>query len=80
MVKEPAQRNTVDGFTKAVQTAKYLEWRNRVSMGHDNGDDVALAESGRWARVEVLHAIPRSGLIAKETWLERLEMVDQGLS
>ena len=39
-------------------------------MGYDNGDDVetskreALAESGRWARVEALHAIPRSVLIA----------------
>ena len=39
-------------------------------MGHDNGDDVetskreTLAELGRWARVEALHAIPRPVLIA----------------
>ena len=39
-------------------------------MGYDSGDDVetskreALAESGRWARVEALHAIPCSVLIA----------------
>ena len=64
-VKEPTQTNTADGFTKALQTAKYLEWRNRLSMGYDNGDDVetskreALAETGRWARVEALHAVPR---------------------
>ena len=70
VIKEPTQTNTADGFTKALQTAKYLGWRNRLSMGYDNGDDVktnmreALAESGRWARVEALHAIPRSVLIA----------------
>ena len=51
MVKEPTQTNTADGFTKTLQRAKYLEWRNRLSMGHDIGDDVetskreALAES-----------------------------------
>ena len=72
VVKEPTQTNTADAFTGALQTAKYLEWRNRLSMGHDNGDDVetskraALAESGRWARVEALHAIPRSVLIATQ--------------
>ena len=70
VIKEPTQTNTVDRFTKALQTTKYLEWRNRLSMGYDIGDDVetskreALAESGRWARVEALHAIPRSVLIA----------------
>ena len=52
------------------EVSKYLEWRNRLSTGYDNGDDVetskreALAESGRWARVEALHAIPRSVLVA----------------
>ena len=49
-------------------------------MGHDNGDDVetskreALAESQRWARVEALHAIPRSVLIAtlmQQTFVSR---------
>ena len=49
---------------------RYLEWRNCLSMGYDNGDDVetskreAFAEPGRWARVEALHAVPRSVLIA----------------
>ena len=38
VVKEPTQTNTADGFTKALQTAKYLEWRNRLSMGYDNGE------------------------------------------
>ena len=39
-------------------------------MGYDSGDDVetskreALAEAARWARVEALHAVPRSVLIA----------------
>ena len=57
VVKELTQTNTAGGFT-ALQTAKYLGWRNRLSMGYDNGEDVekskreALAESGRWARVE----------------------------
>ena len=70
VVKEPTQTNTADGFTKALQTAKCLEWRNSISMGYDNGDDggtskrEALAETGRWARVEALHAVPRSVLIA----------------
>ena len=27
VIKEPTQTNTADGFTKALQTAKYLEWR-----------------------------------------------------
>ena len=70
VVKEPTQKNAAGGITKALQTAKYLEWRNRLGMGYDIGDDVetskreALAESGRWARVEALHAIPRSVLIS----------------
>ena len=71
VIKEPAQTNTTDGFTKALQqTPKYLDWRNRLSKGHENGDDVetskreALAESGRWARVGALHAIPRPVMIA----------------
>ena len=70
MVKEPTQTNAADGFTKALQTAKYLVWRNRLGMGYDSGDEVetskrdALAESGRWARVEALHVTPRSVLIA----------------
>ena len=68
VIKEPTQTNTADGFTKALQTAKYLECRNRLRMGYDN-DDVetskreALAESGRRARVEALHAIQRSVFI-----------------
>ena len=70
VIKEPTQTNTAGGFTKALQTAKYLEWRNRLSMGYHNGDDggtskrEALAETGRWTRVEALHAVPRSVLIA----------------
>ena len=70
VIKKPTQTNTADGFTKALQTAKYLEWRNRLSVGYDNGDDgetskrEAPAETGRWARVEALHAVPRSVLIA----------------
>ena len=28
VVKEPTQTNAADGFTKALQTAKHLEWRN----------------------------------------------------
>ena len=62
--KEPTRTNAADGFTKALQTPKYLERLNRLSKGYDNGDDVetskreALAESGRWARVEALHATP----------------------
>ena len=68
VIKEPTQTNTADGFTKALQTAKYLEWRNRLSKEYDNGDRgtskrEALAETGRWARVEALHAVPRSVLI-----------------
>ena len=70
VIKEPTQTNTADGFTEAVQAAKYLEWRNRLNMGSDNGEDVetskgeSLPESRRWAQVEALHAIPRSVLIA----------------
>ena len=69
-IKEPTQTNTADGFTKALQTAKYLEWWYRLSVGYDNGDDggtskgEALAETGRWTPVEALHAVPRSVLIA----------------
>ena len=42
-------------------------------MGYDNGDDVETSKrearsisagSGRWVRVEALHAVPRSVLIA----------------
>ena len=53
VIKEPTQTNTADGLTEALQTAKYLEWRNRLSMGYDTGDDggtskrEALAETGR---------------------------------
>ena len=70
VIKETTQTNTADGFMKALQTAKYLEWRIRLRMGYDNGDDVetskreALAETRRCARVEALHALPRSFLIA----------------
>ena len=94
VVKEPTLTNTADRFTKALQTAN-LEWRNRLGMGYDNGDEVetsmreALAESGRWARVEPLHAFPRSVLIAtlmQQTFVtrrpgwERLQLVEQSLS
>ena len=70
---------------KALQTAKYLEWRNRLSMGSDNGDDVETSKRG----IEALHAIPRLVLIAtmmqqkncdKKTWMERLVFVEKGLS
>ena len=70
VIREPTQTNAADGFTKALKTAKYLEWRKRLGMRYDNGDDVetmkreAVGESGRWARVEALHAVPRSVLIA----------------
>ena len=69
-MKEPTQTNAADGFTKALQTAKYLEWRNRLGKGYDNGDEAetskreALAKPGRWARVETIHAIPHPVLIA----------------
>ena len=33
VIKEPTQTNTADGFTKALQTAKCLEWRNRSQYG-----------------------------------------------
>ena len=55
---------------KSIAGSEVLEWRNRLGMGYDDGDEVesckreALAESGRWAQVEALHAIPRSVLIA----------------
>ena len=45
-------------INRALQRAKYLEWRNRLGMGYDSGNEVetskrdALAESRRWARVE----------------------------
>ena len=52
VTKEPTQTNTADGFTEALQIAKFLELQNRLSMGYDNGDDgetskrEALAETG----------------------------------
>ena len=69
-MKEPTQNNAADGFTNALQTAKYLEWRNRLGMEYDNGEEAetskreALAKPGRWARVEAIRAIPHSVLIA----------------
>ena len=69
-MKEPTQTCAADGFTEALQTAKYLEWRNRLGMEYDNGDEAetskreALAEPGRWARVEAIHAILHPTLIA----------------
>ena len=69
VVKEPTQTNAADGFTKALQTAKYLQRRNCLGMGYDNGDEAetskrqALAEPWRWARVEAIHAIPHPVLI-----------------
>ena len=84
MMQEPTQTNAADGCTKGLETAKYLEWRNQLSMGYDSGDDAetskreALAESGRWARVEALHAIPRSVLIA--TFMQQTFPIEPGLS
>ena len=60
-------------------------------MEYDNGDDVetikreALAESRRWARVDALHAIPRSVLIATPMQQAHdettsMELAAQGLS
>ena len=53
---EPAATNTADGYTKSLQIAKFLEWRARLGMGSDNGDEVetrkreALSGStGHWA-------------------------------
>ena len=34
--KEPAATNTADGYTTALQPAKFLEWRARNGMGSDN--------------------------------------------
>ena len=61
VIKEATQTNSADGFPSALQTAKYLEWRNRLSMGYDTGDGgtskrEALAETGRRARVEALQS------------------------
>ena len=39
VVREPTQTNAADGCTKALQTAQYLEWRNRLDMVYDNGDE-----------------------------------------
>ena len=76
-----------------LQTAKYLEWRSRLGMEYDNGDEAetskreALAGPGRWARVEAIQAIPHSVLIPifvnvrnEKVWLEWLESVEIGLS
>ena len=55
---------------ESIANSEVSEWLNRLSMEYDNGDHVetskreALAETGRWARVEALHAVPRSVLIA----------------
>ena len=70
VVKEPNQTNAAVGITKALQTSKYLEWRDRLGIGYDNGHKAgtskreAVAEPGRWSRVEALHAVPRAVLIA----------------
>ena len=94
-VKEPTQTNAADGFTKAVQTAKYLEWRNRLGMAHDNGDEAEtskreqLAETGRWERVEALARGPTLGadrntgaaiVWDEKAWMERLELSKKSLS
>ena len=44
VVKEPTQTNTADGFAIALQTVKYLEWRNRLRKGYDNGDEVETSK------------------------------------
>ena len=70
VMKEPTQTNAADGFTKALQTAKYLEWRNRLGMKYDNGDEAetskreAIAKPGIRARAQTIRAIPHPVLIA----------------
>ena len=95
VIKEPTQTNTADGFAKALQTAKNLEWRNRPSMGHDNGDDAdkskreALAESGRMGTSRSVARDPTLGFDRnpdaarvhdETTSMGRVELVEQGLS
>ena len=93
VIKEPTQTNTADGFTKALQTAKYLEWRSLLSMGYDHGDDggtskrEALAETvgtSRSAARSPALSVDRNPDAARvhdeTTSLERLDLVEQGLS
>ena len=94
VVKEPTLTNTADGFTIALQTAKKLEWRNRLSVVYDNDDDAetskreALAESGRWAveaskcdpTLSVGRDLDATNVCDEKTWMERLELAEQGLS
>ena len=90
VIKEPTQTNTADGIHESVADSETVSL-----LGYDNGDDVetskreALAESGRWARVEALYAISRSVLVAtlmqmtfcdEKMRMERLELVKQGLN
>ena len=93
MVREPTQTNTADAFTKALQAAKYLEWRNRRGIGFDSGDEVdtsnreALAEittmgtSRSFAcdpTLSVDRDLDAANVCHRKTWMERLEMVEQG--
>ena len=61
--KEPTQTNAANGVTNALQTAKYLEWRNRLGMGHDNGKEADTSKREALSK-PALHAVPGSVLIA----------------
>ena len=71
MVNAPTQTNAADECTKSPADCDALWNGGTVSAWDpDSGDEAetskreALAEPGRWARVEALNAIPRSVLIA----------------
>ena len=61
--KEPNQTNAANGFTNTFQAAKYLEWRNRLGMGHDNGKEADTSKREALSK-PALHAVPGSVLIA----------------
>eukprot|EP00959_Pyramimonas_sp_CCMP1952_P332675 6966533-Pyramimonas_sp.AAC.1 len=55
--KEPTATNTADGCTKPLQATKFAEWRARLGMGFDNGDELETSkreaisgDSGQWGR------------------------------
>ena len=54
VIKEPTQTSAADGLTKALQTVKYLEWRNRISVGYENGDDVETSKREALADVRTM--------------------------
>ena len=80
VIKELTLQNTANGSRTALQTAENLEWRNRLSS-----DDVetskweALASSGRWA-LSVDRDFDATIVCDKKTWMEQLELIEQGLS